>query len=332
LASALVTSFGDLSTFVSEVASPYFIYGPTLVSLAIGFDYIQGKIDTVHWLYMGTAAFLTIEMCIAAFIAYKTIQAAVNFAQGFAFNYRGGSVLGNQVGLYELGFVSLYLATALSIVIVSFFGASRMWEFIEEREEGAAEGFLGRAFSWAYAIKFFTMGTAILVGTYYSAYSIGETVDNLIGWMDDWDDKEDSEATGSITPGTAFSYDLNYHTVTVVMGWFLFNFIIFAGMFYASNYIKVPELEDCDLAGVDRSYYAVIPSLIATEVDIASCKTAVKAIFRIGDTSGDGYIDRCENAKFLYGLGNSQKYALNYGEEKTLALLYSQICYSRFSE
>merc|ERR1712070_246121 len=140
---------------------------------------------------MGTAAFLTIEMCIAAFIAYKTIQAAVNFAQGFAF---------------------LYLATALSIVIVSFFGASRMWEFIEEREEGAAEGFLGRAFSWAYAIKFFTMGAAILVGTYYSAYSIGETVDNLIGWMDDWDDKEDNEATGSITPGTAFSYDLNYHT------------------------------------------------------------------------------------------------------------------------
>jgi hypothetical protein len=181
-------------------------------------------------------------MCIAAFIAYKTIQAAVNFSQGFAFNYRGGSILGNQIGLYELGFVSLYLSTAFALVVIGFFGATRMWEFIEEREEGAAEGFFGRAVSWGYLIKFGAMGAALLVSTYYSAYSIGETVDNLIGWMDDWDDKEDNEATGSITPGTAISYDLNYHAVTVVLGWFLYNFIIFFGHVYASNYIKIPEL------------------------------------------------------------------------------------------
>ena len=70
--------------------------------------------------------------------------------------------------------------------------------------------------------------------------------------------------------------------------------------------------------------------MIATELDIPSCKLAVKQIFRIADLDKDGHINRCENAKFLYGLGNSQKYALNYNEERSLALLYKQICYSRF--
>jgi hypothetical protein len=56
----------------------------------------------------------------------------------------------------------------------------------------------------------------------------------------------------------------------------------------------------------------------------------VKQIFRIADLDKDGHINRCENAKFLYGMGNSQKYALNYNEERSLALMYKQVCYARF--
>lgn len=116
------------------------------------------------------------------------------------------------------------------------------------------------------------------------------------------------------------------------MSWFVFNFIILGAHWLASNTLGFKELEDCDLEGVDESYYSPVRSLIAQEVDIASCKNAVKGIFRIADLDGNGHIDRCENAKFLYGLGNSQKYALNYNEEKSLAILFNQVCYSRFSE
>lgn len=116
------------------------------------------------------------------------------------------------------------------------------------------------------------------------------------------------------------------------MSWFLNTWIIVVGHWLAQRYLGFKELEDCDLDGVDESYYSDVRSLIAQEVDLASCKNAVKQIFRIADLSGNGHIDSCENAKFLYGLGNSQKYALNYGEEKSLALLYAQVCYSRFSE
>lgn len=49
---------------------------------------------------------------------------------------------------------------------------------------------MGRAVSWGQFIRFMAMGSALVTVTYYGAYSIGETVDNLIGWNDDWDDKE----------------------------------------------------------------------------------------------------------------------------------------------
>jgi hypothetical protein len=44
-------------------------------------------------------------------------------------------------------------------------------------------------------IKFLAMGSAVLISTYYAVYSIGETVDQLIGWFDEWSDDERSEAT-----------------------------------------------------------------------------------------------------------------------------------------
>jgi len=127
LASAFITSFGNLSDFATEVSSPYFIYGSSLVSLAIGYDYLQGKIDTVHWLYFGSAMALIIELCSASYIIYKSVQAAISFTQGFAFNYRGGSILGNQIALYELAYLTLYLSTALGLILAAFSGAGQMW-------------------------------------------------------------------------------------------------------------------------------------------------------------------------------------------------------------
>ena len=63
------------------------------------------------------------------------------------------------------------------------------------REAGAKEGFFGVTVAHVTMIKFLAMGSAVLISTYYAVYSIGETVDQLIGWFDEWSDDEDSEAT-----------------------------------------------------------------------------------------------------------------------------------------
>ena len=36
------------------------------------------------------------------------------------------------------------------------------------------------------------------------------------------------------------------------------------------------------------------------------------------DLDGNKYVDRCENAKFLKGIGNTDEYALNYSSSQSL--------------
>jgi hypothetical protein len=38
------------------------------------------------------------------------------------------------------------------------------------------------------AFKMGTLGTILCIATWTTAFSIGETVDELIGWFDDWTD------------------------------------------------------------------------------------------------------------------------------------------------
>jgi len=83
---------------------------------------------------------------------------------------------------------------------------------------------------------------------------------------------------------------------------------------------------------MDKSVYADAGALLAQQVDMPSCKSSVKAIFRMADLNSDGHISRCESAKFMYAIGNTQNYALNYNQEEALSLLYAQLCYPRFSD
>lgn len=120
---------------------------------------------------------LLVELCAAAYIVYTVVQTTVNHALLLVTQFRGHSILGNQLPYYEFFYFALYMSTALTVIVMAFFGAYQMWDLLELREEGAAEGFLGRAISWSDCIKFVFMGAAVIVTTYFAAYAIGETVD-----------------------------------------------------------------------------------------------------------------------------------------------------------
>merc|ERR1719240_1727836 len=149
-----VTDLGSLASYAEWFSSPWFAWGCSLISLAIGYDWIEGKIDTVHMMYFGIAAALIVELCSAAYIVYKLVQSTVNIGILVASSYTLKSITGNLLGYYEFFYFSLYNFTAFGIVVMAFFGSIRLWELIEERVEGAAEGFFGRAVSWHNAIKF----------------------------------------------------------------------------------------------------------------------------------------------------------------------------------
>lgn len=77
--------------------------------------------------------------------------------------------------------------------------------------------------------------------------------------------------------------------------------------------------------------YSNVQSWVDEQLDLDSCKASMMKIFKTADLDHNGIISRCENAKFLVGIGNTGEYALQFSEMKTLPGLYSG-CYSQFPE
>lgn len=111
---------------------------------------------------------------------------------------------------------------------------------------------------------------------------------------------------------------MQYHGVTAIYSWAVFTWLILGADIFAYMYLGFKRVEDCNLDDVQESYYEPVRTLIASQVDLASCKKAVLSIFRLADIDGSHNITRCENAKFLYGMGNTSEYALTFSEIKTL--------------
>jgi len=185
--------------------------------------------------YLGIVMVLISQLCSAAYIAYKTTEALVSFVDGFAIVYRRGSIIANYMGQFEVAFGILFYATSMMVSVLAVYGAMHYWDMIEERDKAVAEeGFLGVSVSFLDILKFAILGMVVVVVTFYSAYSIGETVDELIGWVDDWSSdatrkfKEaiNKETGGADVDGTSIMNDIQYHGATVIYSWGVFTSII----------------------------------------------------------------------------------------------------------
>lgn len=50
--------------------------------------WINGMMEPIFLIYVGGFISLIVGLCSAAYVAVKTVDAAVSFAEGFAFTYR----------------------------------------------------------------------------------------------------------------------------------------------------------------------------------------------------------------------------------------------------
>lgn len=71
--SPFVTSFTNLEGLAAYFAGPMFSNFELMVGAAVGYNFIMGKIDTVHMLYLGVVLGLTVELCAAAFLVYSAV-------------------------------------------------------------------------------------------------------------------------------------------------------------------------------------------------------------------------------------------------------------------
>lgn len=314
-ASPFIAGLGTFTTYAAQYGTPLLMFGESLVNYAIAQNFFNGDITPAMFMYLGIASVLSVCLLSAGYLVVKATASAISFIDGFAYFYRLKSTQGNQMGLYETIFVSLYFATSLFTTIASIYGASNLWTLIETREASVkADGFYGSAVSMLDAMKFGMLGMVVAMGTWIAAYSLGNTVDENIGWFDQWSDdasregrdKEDGDVDAD---GTAVAEDFFYHAITVVYSWLTFTAIMVGGQYFFYTYGKFTT-PDCDLSAVDKSYYSGVPAQIQTIVSLDTCKSVRKSLFMLADKNKDNTISRCENAMFLYGLGNEEKYAL----------------------
>ena len=90
-------------------------------------------------------------------------------------------------------------------------------------------------------MKFGSLGMVSMLSTVITAHTLGEVVDKLIGWFDDWTNgdkiaQEGSTDNGRDLDGTSLKNDLLYHSITTVYTWVVFVAIMVGGNVFAYNF------------------------------------------------------------------------------------------------
>lgn len=158
------------------------------------------------------------------------------------------------------------------------------------------------------------------MGIWISGWTLGNSADELLGWYDNYADKTKTEGTDKKTgdvdiDGTAIENDLLYHSITAGYSYVVLTAIMVGGYIFTYNFATfTAPLAACDLENVDKSKYAPIKNGFEnlSNGNYTECLTQLQQWFTIIDLNNDQTIDRCEDAQFLFGVGNTEEYSINY--------------------
>jgi len=130
-----VTSVGSLLNITDSLSSVVGIAASFLV-FHLGAQYIKTDGFTpVFYAYSGDIIALVLSQLAAAYAAVKTIDASVHTDSGFFYTWRGGSSIGDFMGLYELFATLSFLTWSLLISIVGYIEAALLWQKFEDLEK-----------------------------------------------------------------------------------------------------------------------------------------------------------------------------------------------------
>jgi hypothetical protein len=197
-----------------------------------------------------------------------------------------------------------------------------------EREVAAlTEGSLGHPVSIIEAMQHSTLLIVLAVVTWIVGCSLADSMDELINFYNKYDDKTDERKIDNDSNvydeyGVATWRDLIYHTVTIIGADVVFGtMMVGAHWFYAySGFADFKPAANCDLDDIDASRYSGLVSQIEglTQGTYQECLDVIANVAKQVDVNGNNYIERCEDAKFLKAIGNTDEYSLNYSSERVL--------------
>lgn len=323
--SLIYTDMGDL-TAMFTMKAPIFTAGLGLIDYAVFSAYLSGMVGPEFIVFAAVLIMLFTSLVTAAYVALCTVDASVSFSTGFAHIYRNSTTLGNLLGLWELIFVLAFLTWSLGVTYMSFEHASHVVDELNRREYAVYnDGQFGHVVDPVTAGKQSVLLMVLAFATWVAGHSLSDNADELLNWFDHYADDTKTEGDDKTTSvvdedGTSILYDLVYHSTTLVYAYTVFTTIIMGGYWFAMNYMKFKPVENCDLGSVDNSKYSNIVSDFEglTQSTYTECMAVMKTTSNTIDLNNDGFIDRCENAKFLKAIGNSEEYSLNYSSSGSL--------------
>lgn len=171
------------------------------------------------------------------------------------------------------------------------------------------------------AMKACTLMMVMAFGAWISAYVLGQTADELIGWFDQYADNtktegRDKEDGDYDADGTAIYYDLLYHSITAGYAYIVLSAMMVGGGWFFNEFNNIDYVlpDTCELDKSSASTYSGLKNLSTTLRDMSytDCQSAITNAFNTIDLNKDGTVSQCEDAKFLLGIGNTEKYAKTY--------------------
>lgn len=184
----------------------------------------------------------------------------------------------------------------------------------------------------------------VAMAVWISGWTIAETANPLLTWFDKYSTSTDQEGDMKKSPftrdadGTSIIFDLLYQSITAAYAPMVLSVIMMGGYFFAAFVVFMygfgDPLENCDLSNVNSSDYSsngelfvdgIIPNL--NQGTLKECQANMKLLFKAIDVKNDGFIDKCDDAKFLKASGASDEYALTFGGTGSLYEL-TQYCYA----
>merc|ERR1711907_309135 len=189
--------------------------------------------------YAGDLIALVASQLAAAYAGVKSIEASVSFLKGFYYTYRGGSTIGDYLGLWELLAVVLFLTWSLAISVVGYIEGALLWERYEAMEAA------GTTVTIVQGYKYLALGSVIGIGAWISGLALGDSANELLGFFDNYADKTKNEACpkDSSDPddcdpdGTAIEYDLLFHFITLLFSYMTISAIAVGGYIFGYIYL-----------------------------------------------------------------------------------------------
>lgn len=314
--------------------------GDSLVSW-IAIDGFNKGFAAVNYVYYGVIWMLFMSWCSAAYVVYSTVVAGISFTEGFYSIYADYSAAGNLMYFYEVLAIAALIFWALGAVILSLWAGSMQWKAMDDRLAEATNDSNGSGMvtplRWSTGMSHFILSVLTGMTTMIAGVALGETAGKLIGYFDSYDDKTNDEActdgdcvNDRHTAGEGTQNDMIAHLITVFYGIFVLNAISLGGFIFMMSYTSLDDEFDCEIKdGVDFNSYAGAYPYINSMTDLADCMTKIDSVFPFMDRNNDGFISRCEDATFMYVIGETREFAMKFSAPFTKDS-FRKICEKRF--